>query len=117
MNNNIYVGAMSGTSHDSVDVSFIEVINSIKLKAFHSKKISSSMQLKIQEAMSLGKISLDKYGSLDKEIGDLTTKFGDSFWTIHQNRRHELGGVSEANTRVVRPGVITVHSIKRSGPR
>ena len=30
MNNNIYVGAMSGTSHDSVDVSFIEVINSIK---------------------------------------------------------------------------------------
>ncbi len=71
MNKNIYVGVMSGTSHDSVDVSFIEVMNSIKLKAFHSKKISSSMQIKIQEAMSLGKISLDKYGSLDKEIGEV----------------------------------------------
>ena len=30
MNKKIYIGAMSGTSHDAVDVSIIEVDNNIK---------------------------------------------------------------------------------------
>ena len=44
MNKKIYIGAMSGTSHDAVDVSIIEVNNNIKLKYFYSSKIPTRLK-------------------------------------------------------------------------
>ena len=39
MTKSIYIGAMTGTSCDAIDISFITVNKSIKLKFFHSAKI------------------------------------------------------------------------------
>ena len=38
MNKNLYIGAMSGTSHDAIDISVIKVKKDIELKFFYSKK-------------------------------------------------------------------------------
>ena len=39
MAKSIYIGAMTGTSCDAIDISFIAINKSIKLKFFHSAKI------------------------------------------------------------------------------
>ena len=42
MSKNIFIGAMTGTSHDAVDVSLIKVGKKITLEYFHSKKLQHS---------------------------------------------------------------------------
>lgn len=74
MNKKIYIGAMSGTSHDAVDVSIIEVNNNIKLKYFYSSKIPTRLKEKIRTVIELNKISLTDLGKLNKEIGYLFSK-------------------------------------------
>jgi len=43
-----YIGAMSGTSFDAIDVSVIGLKNGISLECFHSKKIPSQLKSKIR---------------------------------------------------------------------
>ncbi len=46
MNNykNIYIGAMSGTSYDAVDVSILKIEKDITLNFFYSKRIPNSIK-------------------------------------------------------------------------
>ena len=69
MNKKIYIGAMSGTSHDAVDVSVIEISTGISLKYFYSLKIPSKLRTKIRNAIESNNISLSNLGKLNKEIG------------------------------------------------
>ena len=39
MDKTIYIGAMSGTSHDAIDVSIVDIKKTIVLKYFYSQKI------------------------------------------------------------------------------
>ena len=39
---NIYIGAMSGTSYDAIDVSIIKIEKNITLESFYSKQIQLS---------------------------------------------------------------------------
>ena len=50
MNNykNIYIGAMSGTSHDAVDVSILKIEKDIGLNFFYSKRIPNSLRTRIK---------------------------------------------------------------------
>ena len=68
---NIYIGAMSGTSHDAIDVSIIEAEENITLKSFYSKKLPISIRLRIKNIIESQSISLSELGQLDKKIGNL----------------------------------------------
>lgn len=74
MSKTIYVGAMSGTSHDAIDVSIIDVEKTIALKFFYSQKIPSSIQEKIKQLIESNKTSLSELGKLNKEMGSLFSK-------------------------------------------
>ena len=69
MNKNLYIGAMSGTSHDAIDISVIKVKKDIELKFFYSKKIPNSIRSKIRKTIESDFIALTDLGQLDKEIG------------------------------------------------
>ena len=69
MNKSIYIGAMSGTSHDAIDVSFISVDKNITLEFFYSYKLPKSLRLKIANQISSNNSSLSNLGKLNKELG------------------------------------------------
>ncbi len=71
INNMIYVGAMTGTSHDAIDVSFVEISDKVSLKFFYSQRIPASINLKIKKLIESNTTSLSDLGVLDKEIGNL----------------------------------------------
>lgn len=74
MTKSIYIGAMTGTSCDAIDISFITVNKSIKLKFFHSAKIPKKIQTEIKDLIAANEISLSNLGRLNKEIGEMYTK-------------------------------------------
>lgn len=74
MSKKFYVGAMSGTSHDAVDVSIIEINSGINLRYFYSQKIPARLKTKIRNAIESDIISLSSLGKLNKEIGHIFSK-------------------------------------------
>ena len=73
-NKKFYVGAMTGTSHDAIDVSIIEIQKNIELKYFYSKKFSSKIRAKIKNVIDANSITLNELGQLNKEVGILFAK-------------------------------------------
>ena len=73
MNNykNIYIGAMSGTSHDAVDVSILKIEKDITLNFFYSKRIPNSLRIRIKNIIESDSTSLVELGQLNKKIGYL----------------------------------------------
>ena len=70
-NKNIYVGAMSGTSHDAIDVSILKIEKDLTLDFFHSKRIPNSLRNRIKNIMESDTVTLDELGQLNKKIGYL----------------------------------------------
>ena len=68
---NIYIGAMSGTSHDAIDVSITEIGKDITLKSFFSKRIPNSVRIRIKNIMESDSTTLIELGQLNKKIGHL----------------------------------------------
>ena len=74
-NSKLYIGAMSGTSHDAVDVSLISVTKkNIKLEAFDSIKIPKNLSDDISNTISNNLISLSDLGVLNKKVGLIFAK-------------------------------------------
>tara|TARA_B110000305_G_C19436153_1_gene639090 strand:+ start:485 stop:1588 length:1104 start_codon:yes stop_codon:yes gene_type:complete len=74
-NKKIYIGAMSGTSHDAVDVSLISVNGKkITLNAFDSIKIPKNLSDEIRTTIDNNSISLSNLGVLDKKVGAIFAK-------------------------------------------
>ena len=73
MNNfkNIYIGAMSGTSHDAVDVSILKIEKDITLNFFYSKPIPNSLRTRIKNIIEADSVTLAELGQLNKKIGYL----------------------------------------------
>ena len=73
MNNykNIYIGAMSGTSHDAVDVSILKIEKDITLNFFYSKRIPNSLRIRIKNIIESDSTSLVELGQLNKKLGYL----------------------------------------------
>ena len=49
MSKKIYIGAMTGTSHDAIDISFLSIGTTINLEYFHSIKFPKSLRLKVKK--------------------------------------------------------------------
>ena len=68
---NIYIGAMSGTSHDAIDVSILKIEKNFTLDFFYSKRIPNSLRNRIKNIMESDTVTLDELGQLNKKIGYL----------------------------------------------
>ena len=80
----IFIGTMSGTSHDGIDVCAIKVTNQISLLKFCSFQYPLRLRKDISEVIQQQQLSLNMYFNLDKRIGIAFSKSIDKFLT--QNR-------------------------------
>ena len=67
--NKIFIGTMSGTSHDGIDICAIETSNRIRLLNFGSFKYPKKLRRNISKIIQQQQLSLSEYFKLDKEIG------------------------------------------------
>ena len=66
----IFIGTMSGTSHDGIDICSVSITNKkIELLNFGSYKYPNSLRNDISNVIQHQKLSLNKYIELDKKIG------------------------------------------------
>ena len=94
MSNKIYIGAMTGTSHDAVDVSFIKVGKEITLEYFHTKKISKPLRQKIKNLIESNESSLSDLGSLNKEIGYFFAKAINEAISLSSTKKSEIASIA-----------------------
>ena len=74
MGKSIYIGVMTGTSCDAIDVSFITVNQKVNLEFFHSIKIPKKNQTEIKNLIESSEISLSSLGKINKEIGEMYSR-------------------------------------------
>ena len=66
--NKIFIGTMSGTSHDGIDVCAIETSNQINLLKFDSFKYPKKLRANISNVIQQQHLSLDEYFKLNEEL-------------------------------------------------
>ena len=71
MSKSIYVGVMTGTSCDAIDVSFISISKKVNLEFFHSIKIPKKTQTEIKNLIASNETSLSSLGKINKDIGEI----------------------------------------------
>ena len=80
----IFIGTMSGTSHDGIDICALKIANQISLLKFSSFKYPTRLREDISKTIQKQKLSLNMYFELDKKIGIAFSKSIDKF--LIQNR-------------------------------
>ena len=65
----IFIGTMSGTSHDGIDICAIKFSNQISLLKFSSYNYAASLNADISNVMQQQELSLEKYYDLNHKIG------------------------------------------------
>jgi len=94
MSKNIFIGAMTGTSHDAVDVSLIKVGKKITLEYFHSKKFPKSLRLKIKNLIETNESSLSDLGALNKELGYFFSKALNEAIKLSHTKKSSIASVA-----------------------
>ena len=67
--NKIYLGVMSGTSFDAIDVCAISIENKVSLLNFGSYKFPKRLQTNISNVIQRQQLSINEYFKLNKNIG------------------------------------------------
>ena len=65
----IFIGTMSGTSHDGIDICAINVSNQISLLKFSSYKYPAKLRKDISRVIQQQELGLEKYFELNNKIG------------------------------------------------
>ena len=65
----IFIGTMSGTSHDGIDICAIKFSNQTNLLKFSSFNYAASLNADISNVMQQQELSLEKYYDLNHKIG------------------------------------------------
>ena len=65
----IFIGTMSGTSHDGIDICSIKFSNQINLLEFSSFNYPATLGKDISKVIQQQEISLEKYFELNNKIG------------------------------------------------
>ena len=65
----IFIGTMSGTSHDGIDICALKVTGQVNLLNFCSFKYPPKLRENISKVIQQQELSLDMYFELNKKIG------------------------------------------------
>jgi len=94
MNKSIYIGAMTGTSCDAIDISFISIDKSIELKFFHSAKIPKKIQTEIKDLIASNQVTLSALGRINKDIGEMYFKAIEKAILLSSISIKDIGGIA-----------------------
>ena len=89
----IFIGTMSGTSHDGIDVCAIKVTNQISLLKFCSFQYPLRLRRDISEVIQQQQLSLDMYFELDKKIGIAFGKSINKFLTQNKINKRNVAAI------------------------
>ena len=80
----IFIGTMSGTSHDGIDICAIKFSNQTNLLKFSSFNYPASLRNEISKVIQQQELSLEKYFELNKKIGFAFSRSIKKFLTLNK---------------------------------
>ena len=89
----IFIGTMSGTSHDGIDICALKVTDQISLLKFCSYKYPLKLRETISEAIQQQELSLNMYFELNKKIGIAFSKSIKKFLTQNKINKKDVAAI------------------------
>ena len=94
MSKSIYVGVMTGTSCDAIDVSFISISKKVNLEFFHSIKIPKKTQTEIKNLIASNETSLSSLGKINKDIGEMYSRAIEKSILLSGLQKKDIKGIA-----------------------
>ncbi len=88
--NKIFIGTMSGTSHDGIDICAINIAKKIKLLKFNSYRYPEKLRAEISDVIKHQTLSLKSYFELDKKIGGAFSKSINKFLAKNNYKKSQV---------------------------
>ena len=89
----IFIGTMSGTSHDGIDICALKVTDQISLLKFCSYKYPLRLRENISEAIQQQELSLNMYFELNKKIGIAFSKSIKKFLSQNKINKKDVAAI------------------------
>ena len=89
----IFIGTMSGTSHDGIDICALKVTDQISLLKFCSYKYPLKLRETISEAIQQQELSLNMYFELNKKIGIAFSKSIKKFLSQNKINKKDVAAI------------------------
>ena len=86
----IFIGTMSGTSHDGIDICAMKFSNQISLLKFNSYNYTASLKRDISEVIQQQELSVEKYFELNNKIGFAFSRSIRNFLAQHKINKKML---------------------------
>ena len=89
----IFIGTMSGTSHDGIDICAMKFSNQISLLKFNSYNYAASLKRDISEVIQHQELSVEKYFELNSKIGFAFSRSIRNFLAQHKINKKNVAAI------------------------
>jgi len=89
----IFIGTMSGTSHDGIDICAMKFSNQISLLKFSSYNYAASLKRDISEVIQQQELSVEKYFELNSKIGFAFSRSIRNFLDQHKINKKNVAAI------------------------